>query len=48
MELEQLCDRIRQLCREVTATESEARRKEILRELLTLLDRLIDVLKREE
>ncbi len=48
MELEQLCDRIRQLCRELTATESEARRKDILRELLTLLDHLIEKLKRGE
>jgi len=47
VELEQLCERIRQLCREVTATESDARRHEILRELLTLLDRLIEVLKGE-
>jgi triphosphoribosyl-dephospho-CoA synthetase len=48
VDLEQLCDRIRQLCRKVTATEAEARRKEILRELVTLLDHLLDVLRREK
>jgi hypothetical protein len=48
VELEQLCSRIRQLCREITATESEARLKDILRELLALLDQLIEVLKREQ
>lgn len=45
MELEHLCERIRELCREVTATDSEARLQEILRELLALLDQLIDALK---
>ena len=48
MELEQLCDTIRQLCREVTATESDVRRKEMLRELVALLDELIEALRRKE
>gem|GEM_PF-4520211 len=48
VELEQLCDRIRQLCREVTATESDVRRKEMLRELVALLDELIEALRRKE
>lgn len=48
MELEQLCTRVKELCQEVTAGESQARLREILRELLDLLDQLIDTLKREE
>ncbi|MEW6047862.1 MAG: hypothetical protein AB1609_15520 [Bacillota bacterium] len=48
MELEDLCSRIRQLCREMMATESEAKLRSLAQELLALLDQLIDALKSEE
>lgn len=45
---EQLCERIKAICREMTASKSETRLRELAQELLTLLDDLIQALKREK